>query len=170
MIGETIVADGISRRTFLRSGVALSALAGLDTLVPRYAWARGDLAGRRPDILDGSTGPIDLTIGQVDIPIDGRLGRATKINGTLPGPLLRFRGALLNPARTSRTRPLKRRATSTLPSSEASSTTTISSGSLVCSKTDPMVWPREEAALRQGITTESFMNRRDPGGELSDCR
>ncbi len=91
MIGETIVADGISRRTFLRSGVALSALAGLDTLVPRYAWARGDLAGRRPDILDGSTGPIDLTIGQVDVPIDGRLGRATTINGTLPGPLLRFR-------------------------------------------------------------------------------
>ncbi|MEX2472806.1 MAG: copper resistance system multicopper oxidase [Gemmatimonadota bacterium] len=83
--------DRISRRTFLRSGVALSALAGLDTLVPGYARADGDLSGRRPDILDGSAGPIDLTIGEVDVPIDGRRGRATTINGTLPGPILRFR-------------------------------------------------------------------------------
>lgn len=33
----------------------------------------------------------DLSIGEVDLPINGRNAKATTINGTVPGPLLRFR-------------------------------------------------------------------------------
>lgn len=81
----------LSRRHFLRTGVALGALAGLDALVPRYARAGGDLAARSPEVLDGSAGPLDLTIGRVSVPIGDRTGHATTINGTLPGPILRFK-------------------------------------------------------------------------------
>ena len=83
--------DSLSRRTFLRAGASLGALATLDAMVPRYARAGGDLAARSPEVLDGSAGPIDLTIGEVSVPIGGRMGRATTINGTLPGPILRFK-------------------------------------------------------------------------------
>jgi CopA family copper-resistance protein len=81
----------LSRRHFLRSGAALGALVGLDALVPRYARAGGDLTARRPEVLDGSAGPLDLTIGRVSVPIGDRVGHATTINGTLPGPILRFK-------------------------------------------------------------------------------
>jgi CopA family copper-resistance protein len=81
----------LSRRTFLRAGASLGAIATLDALVPGYARAGGDLAVRSPEVLDGSAGPIDLTIGEVSVPIGGRAGRATTINGTLPGPILRFK-------------------------------------------------------------------------------
>ncbi|MEX2468053.1 MAG: copper resistance system multicopper oxidase [Gemmatimonadota bacterium] len=83
--------DAVSRRSFLRLGVAVGGLAGLDALVPGYAWAGGDLAARAPEVLDGSAGPIDLSIGRVSVPIGDRTGHATTINGSLPGPILRFR-------------------------------------------------------------------------------
>ncbi len=81
----------LNRRHFLRAGAALGALAGLDALLPRYARAGGDLAARSPEVLDGSAGPLDLTIGRVSVPIGDRMGHATTINGTLPGPILRFK-------------------------------------------------------------------------------
>lgn len=81
----------LSRRHFLRTGAALGAIAGLDALVPKYARAGGDLAARRPEVLDGSAGPLDLTIGRISVPIGDRVGHATTINGTLPGPILRFK-------------------------------------------------------------------------------
>ena len=84
------IADALSRRGFLRLGATLGGLATLDALEPAYARA-GDLMAPRPRSLDGSAGPIDLTIGQVSVPIGGRMGRATTINGSLPGPILRFR-------------------------------------------------------------------------------
>ncbi|MEQ8331340.1 MAG: copper resistance system multicopper oxidase [Longimicrobiales bacterium] len=82
----------LSRRTFLRVGGGLGALAGLDALVPDYArGARGDLASSSPAVLSGSDGPIDLVIDRTSVRIDGRSATGTTINGTLPGPILRFR-------------------------------------------------------------------------------
>ena len=83
--------DIISRRGFIRAGATLGALAGLDAFIPRYARAGGDLAAARPEVLDGSAGPIDLAIRRVSAEIGGRMGTATTINGSLPGPILRFR-------------------------------------------------------------------------------
>ncbi|MEX2528083.1 MAG: copper resistance system multicopper oxidase [Gemmatimonadota bacterium] len=85
------LSNAITRRGFLRAGATIGAVAGLDALVPAYARAGGDLASPRPRILDGSAGPIDLRIGRVRVPIGERTGHATTINGTLPGPILRFK-------------------------------------------------------------------------------
>ncbi len=80
------------RRTFLRFGAGTAALATLDALVPGYAWAAPDESlTRTPDVLDGSATSLDLTIGHTEIRIGGQRGRATTINGSLPGPILRFR-------------------------------------------------------------------------------
>ncbi|HZD04176.1 MAG TPA: copper resistance system multicopper oxidase, partial [Longimicrobiales bacterium] len=82
----------LDRRTFLRYGGTAALLAGLDPLVPPWARiGRGDLTSPRPAVLDGSAGPIDLVIGETPVRIGERTGRATTINGTLPGPVLRFR-------------------------------------------------------------------------------
>ena len=84
--------EPLDRRAFLRFGGAAGLLAGLDTLVPGYArLGLGDLRNPSPQILDGSLGPIDLTIAETPVRIGDRMGTATTINGTLPGPLLRFR-------------------------------------------------------------------------------
>ncbi|MDZ7778853.1 MAG: copper resistance system multicopper oxidase [Gemmatimonadota bacterium] len=86
-----VMPESLSRRDFVRVGATLGGLAGLDALVPRYARAGGDLAARAPEVLDGSAAPLDLTIGRVSVPIGDRTGHATTINGSLPGPILRFR-------------------------------------------------------------------------------
>ena len=84
--------DPLDRRAFLRFGGAAGLLAGLDTLVPGYArFGLGNLRNSSPQILDGSLGPIDLTIAETPVRIGDRMGTATTINGTLPGPVLRFR-------------------------------------------------------------------------------
>jgi len=84
--------EPLDRRAFLRFGGAAGLLAGLDTLVPGYArFSLGDLRNPSPQILDGSLGPIDLTIAETPVRIGDRMGTATTINGTLPGPVLRFR-------------------------------------------------------------------------------
>ena len=82
----------LSRRDFLRVGGAAGVVAGLEGLRP--AGARrpapvvdGGAAGVRPNA-DGS---IDLRIARTGIRVGSRRGTATTINGTVPGPLLRFR-------------------------------------------------------------------------------
>jgi CopA family copper-resistance protein len=67
-------------------------LAGLDSLVPGYArFGAGNLRENSPQVLDGSQGPIDLTIGETSVLIGDRMGRATTVNGSLPAPVIRFR-------------------------------------------------------------------------------
>lgn len=80
----------IPRRDFLRYGGAASVLLGVDTLAPRLP-ALGGSPARKPEVLDGSAGPIELEVGEVDVRIGDRLGRATTVNGSLPGPVLRFK-------------------------------------------------------------------------------
>jgi CopA family copper-resistance protein len=83
-------------------------MVGVDALVP--AWARaarpgaargvlrgapggmlGGVARGVPGVLDGSAGPLDLVVGETRVPIGERQGRAITVNGTLPGPVLRYR-------------------------------------------------------------------------------
>jgi CopA family copper-resistance protein len=83
--------DAFTRRSFLRVGATVGALAGLDALIPAYARAGSGTPSRRPEVIDGSVAPVDLSIGEVSVQIGDRTARATTINGTLPGPILRFR-------------------------------------------------------------------------------
>lgn len=77
-----------TRRRFLEStfagGVAASSLG----LMP--AWARSAASGNK-GIFEIAGSEFDLAIGHTPVDIGGRTGHAVTINGTLPGPLLRFR-------------------------------------------------------------------------------
>jgi len=89
----------IDRRRFIGQSAALSAALGLARVLPAYAmWPRsqpyalgGPLAPGGPYALGGTGGEFDLTIGPQEIPMGDRIAKATAINGTVPGPLLRFR-------------------------------------------------------------------------------
>ena len=80
---------GISRRTFIGSSVALGLVSGLRHVLPSYARPRLE-----PSATFGTSkgvSMVELSIGDVGISIGGRPSIATAINGTVPGPLLRFR-------------------------------------------------------------------------------
>lgn len=81
----------LTRRDFLQYTGAVGLLAGLERLTPAWARPTGPGSTPRPTALSGSDGPIELTIGRVPISVGGRRTEATAINGTVPGPLLRFR-------------------------------------------------------------------------------
>lgn len=78
--------SGMTRRQFLERALALSLLAGLETIVPAYALQPGGagMAGRNPDVFD-------LFVRKKKVRIGGRDGTALTVNDTVPGPLLRFR-------------------------------------------------------------------------------
>ncbi|MCK5750536.1 MAG: multicopper oxidase domain-containing protein, partial [Oricola sp.] len=57
-------------------------------LIP--AWAKSASAGNK-GIFEQAGNSFDLTVGHSAVSIGGRSGHAITINGTLPGPLLRFR-------------------------------------------------------------------------------
>ncbi len=75
------------RRAFLHeAGAAVAALVGINRLLPPFV-------GQSPYTARESGGvgaAIDLTIGRTGIEIDDRRATAVTINGTVPGPLLRF--------------------------------------------------------------------------------
>ncbi len=75
----------ISRRRLLAGGAGFAAAAGL---LP--AWAKSAGAGNR-GIFELAARDFDLTVGHTPVTIGGRQGHAIAVNGTLPGPLLRFR-------------------------------------------------------------------------------
>jgi CopA family copper-resistance protein len=75
-----------SRRTFVK-GLALGTVASL-------GWLRQPVAAQPrsrpgPGVLTGTD--FDLRIGETEVNLTGRTRRAMTINGTLPGPLLRWR-------------------------------------------------------------------------------
>ncbi|HSM05308.1 MAG TPA: copper resistance system multicopper oxidase [Longimicrobiales bacterium] len=78
----------VSRRGFL---LASGAVVGLDRILPGWMAGPGLPAHGDPDVLDGSAGPVEIIVGETEIAIDGRRGTAVTMNGTVPGPLLRFR-------------------------------------------------------------------------------
>jgi len=81
----------ISRRDFVRTAGAFTALAGLETLLPNYA--RGANSG----VISEGVGAVpavknfDLVIGETDFVIGKRRAVATTVNGTVPGPLIRLK-------------------------------------------------------------------------------
>ncbi len=75
------------RRGLLQAAGLASGAAALSAWLP--SWARAAEPGNRPAALSGED--IKLTIGHAPVTIDGRPGHAIAINGTVPGPLLRFK-------------------------------------------------------------------------------
>ncbi len=80
----------LARREFFRAAAAAGMGLGLTSLLPGYAAMAGGptlglSSGRRLH-----QGVIDLNIGYANLPIGDEIARPTTINGTLPGPLLRF--------------------------------------------------------------------------------
>ncbi|QXD17236.1 copper resistance system multicopper oxidase [Rhodocaloribacter litoris] len=86
----TLETAPLSRRTFLHQAAAFGLLAGIKHLLPAYA--RPLTGGLTPPVA-GSRPPTvyELTIAETGLRFGGRHARATTINGTVPGPLLRFR-------------------------------------------------------------------------------
>ena len=77
-----------TRRKFLNYSSAGAALYGAAGLLP--AWAQSASAGNLGlPTLTGSE--FDLHVSEFPVTIDGKRGIATCVNGTVPGPLLRFR-------------------------------------------------------------------------------
>jgi CopA family copper-resistance protein len=83
------ILSSMTRRRFLRSSAILGACAGLNRLLPAYALqpAQTSSAHGKHNTADA----INLVIGEERIPIAGRHAKATTINGTVPGPLVRLR-------------------------------------------------------------------------------
>lgn len=79
--------DALPRRALLRAGALLGVSAMLARAAPAYAWANAEAAAMPPGGGDG----IDLEIADHSLLVNGRAGNAMAINGTIPGPLLRFR-------------------------------------------------------------------------------
>ncbi len=78
----------IPRRRFLGQSAALGALASLESLMPAYAIESTGLPAS-PKTL-GGLNPVELSIQNRIIEIDGRDASALTVNGTVPGPLVRL--------------------------------------------------------------------------------
>jgi FtsP/CotA-like multicopper oxidase with cupredoxin domain len=78
----------VSRRDFLKYSSAAGAVVGSNGLLPSLTTTVKDPTAA---MIRGGEGPVDLTIGESPVTFDGRTGTAVTINGTMPGPLLRFR-------------------------------------------------------------------------------
>ena len=80
-------ANLFSRRRFLEFSASAGVLAVFQQMIPAYA----QQSPGREKKAGPSAGVFDLAIGEENIGIGDRQGRAFVINGSLPGPLLRFR-------------------------------------------------------------------------------
>jgi len=94
-----VAQHAVSRRGFVQGAGAVGLAAGIEALLPGYAFPQRSagtttpqlsLASVRPRSIDG-VATYDLAIGETRLAIDGRRVTATTINGTVPGPLLRLR-------------------------------------------------------------------------------
>ncbi len=78
----------ISRRTLIQSATASGFLTGLTALVP--AWAQ-QVVSLQPSTASDGHRTFDLSIGRTVVQIGDKTTAAKTINGTIPGPLLRFK-------------------------------------------------------------------------------
>ena len=79
----------LTRRRFLHDAGALGVLAGLQRIVPAYAW-QGTAAAASGATRQGAH-VIDLRIHKKTLTINERQGTAVTVNGSVPGPLVRLR-------------------------------------------------------------------------------
>lgn len=88
-INRNGISKGISRRLLLQALAATGLLAGVRGLMPAYArQGSGDEASA---VRRSGGDAVDLAIRRTALNIGGRKAAVTTINGSLPGPLLRFR-------------------------------------------------------------------------------
>ena len=81
------MSNSVSRRALMRAASAAGLYAGAGALLPGWAksaWALEALSPTEPNAFD-------LTIAAAPWDIDGKAGKAMTINGTVPGPVVRFR-------------------------------------------------------------------------------
>ena len=78
------------RRRFLQSAAALGLLEVFRSLAPAYAQSGRGL-GPGGELRVGGSNVADLVIARTPIEIRGRQTSAVTINGTVPGPMLRFK-------------------------------------------------------------------------------
>jgi len=81
----------IHRRDFLRATGVLGTLTALEAVRPSWASATDGLQRSAGGVLHGSGRELDLVIDRTRLAVDGRGTRAVTINGTMPGPMLRYR-------------------------------------------------------------------------------
>ena len=79
----------LQRRDFLRAAAFGGAGAGLAGITP--AWAQRLSPGLVRPLPTVSGNDIALTIGKVAVRVDGKVGRAVGVNGTVPAPLIRLK-------------------------------------------------------------------------------
>jgi FtsP/CotA-like multicopper oxidase with cupredoxin domain len=80
---------GLTRRQFLRNTLAWTLFAGLERVVPAYAW---QASGTGPSgSVDPTPGIFNLCVRKTTVRVGSRDSEALTVNGTVPGPLLRFR-------------------------------------------------------------------------------
>ena len=78
----------LTRRSFLRNSATVAGVSGLLGALPLPSWAM-QVRGNEPDALAGAF--FNLRIGPTPVSIAGQIATALGINGSVPGPLLRFR-------------------------------------------------------------------------------
>lgn len=89
--------NGMRRRAFLQRAGALGLLGALGRFAPAYARADASSAALTAHTVADATGMaagervIDLTIADLRLQVNGRVGNAVALNGTVPGPLIRLR-------------------------------------------------------------------------------
>ncbi|MFN2474654.1 MAG: copper resistance system multicopper oxidase [Sphingomicrobium sp.] len=93
----------IDRRQMLRGAAMAGGGLALSAHMP--AWAQPLSTGLPSPLPTVSGSDIALTIGNVAVRVDGKIGKAIGINGTVPGPLIRLKQG----------QPVRLRVTNTLP-------------------------------------------------------
>ena len=78
----------LTRRRLLGGAAVVLGGVAADSFLP--AWAQ-HAHGMAPGAGELSGNDISLTIGRIELPLDGRPSHAVAINGTVPGPLIRLR-------------------------------------------------------------------------------
>ncbi len=82
--------SSLPRRRFIQGVAAMGLLAGLDALVPAWAWQKtGNLAADKR--ISGNTDIFDLAIRRTPMSIGGRPANPITLNGSVPGPLIRMK-------------------------------------------------------------------------------
>lgn len=76
-----------TRRQFLRTTATFGLLAGIFRIAPAYAWQQA-VAGTK-SAADGQA--VDISVLTRSLAIGERHGKVVTLNGSVPGPLLRFR-------------------------------------------------------------------------------
>jgi len=87
--------SSVSRRDFLRSAGVLTAMAGIQTILPSWAHAsraatQGGLTALEPTRRSGTRVEYDITIAKTPFEVAGKRATAITMNGTVPGPLIRL--------------------------------------------------------------------------------